>query len=114
MAIKMRNNTKPDSVCCECGQTRKKVLDMFDVCVGGNIFTICDLCNDALFYKTLRANCYTNGRVKSKEDIHIINQRGRDSYKTKVESFKKSTLTKDESEEIKRKANFLGEGGEDE
>ena len=75
MAIKMRNNKDKDSVCCECGETRKQVLDMFDVCVGGNIFTICDVCNEALFYKTLNAECYKNGRVKSQEDISIINKR---------------------------------------
>ena len=77
MAIRMRNNTKSDSVCCECGQTRKRVLDMFDVQVGGNIFTICDMCNKALFEKTLKAECYKNGRVKSKEDMAVIHERGR-------------------------------------
>ena len=75
MAIQMRNNSKKDSVCCECGTPRKKVLDMFDLNIGGNIFTICDLCNEALFRKTLSASCYVNGRVKQKEDMAIINKR---------------------------------------
>jgi hypothetical protein len=83
MAIKMRNNTKLDSVCCECGETRKMVLDMFDLCIGGNIFTICDVCNEALFSKTLRAECYKNGRVKSKEDMAIIHRRARGDWKIK-------------------------------
>ena len=83
MAIKMRNNSKSDSVCCECGKARKSVLDMFDVCVGDNIFTICDVCNEALFYKTLRASCYTNGRVKSERDMAIIRQRGRQFWEAK-------------------------------
>ena len=75
MAIKMRNNNKSDSVCCECGETRKEVLDMFDICIGGSIFTVCDECNLELFNKTLRAECYKNGRVKSPKDIMIINKR---------------------------------------
>lgn len=83
MAIKMRKNTKSESVCCECSQPRKKVLDMFDVCIGGNIFTICDLCNEVLSRKTLSASCYTNGRVKLKEDMAIIHARGREFWKIK-------------------------------
>lgn len=117
MAIRMRNNNDKDSICCECGQTRKKVLDMFDLNIGGEIFTICDLCNDALFYKTLRANCYTNGRVKQKEDIHIINQRGRDLNRLKEAEEKLKTdkmkYDKEEVEEIKRKSSFLGEEDDD-
>lgn len=75
MAIKMRNNNKTDSICCECGSARKDVLDMFDISIGGNIFTLCDECNGALFFKTLKAECYKNGRVKSQHDIMIINNR---------------------------------------
>lgn len=75
MAIRMRNNQKFDSVCCECGKSKKQVLDMFDIQIGGVVLTICDECNEAIFYKTLRANCYTNGRVKSHEDMSIIRKR---------------------------------------
>ena len=71
----MRNNTKNDSVCCECKKERKQVLDMFDICVGGIIFTICDECNKVLFNKTLHAEHYKNGRVKSQQDMAIINKR---------------------------------------
>lgn len=75
MAIKMRNNTKLDAVCCECGETQKQVLNMFDLLVGGKIFTICDVCNEKIFYKCLSAECMKNGRVKSQHDIAIINKR---------------------------------------
>ncbi len=75
MAIKMRKNANPDSVCCECGDKRNMVLDMFDVCVGGNTFTICDVCNEALFSKTLKAECYKNGRIKSQHDLAVIRKR---------------------------------------
>ena len=71
----MRNNNKSDSVCCECGETRKEVLDMFDIRIGGQIFTICDACNEQLFYKTLRADCAKNGRVKLPHDMAIIRKR---------------------------------------
>ena len=75
VAIKMRNNKDSNSVCCECGEPRKKVLDMFDLCIGDTIFTICDECNSKLFYKCLNAECYKNGRVKSQQDMAIINGR---------------------------------------
>ena len=29
VAIKMRNNTKPEAICCECGEGQKEVLNMF-------------------------------------------------------------------------------------
>ena len=114
--IRMRNNTKPDSVCCECGQPRKKVLDMFDIQIGGEVFTICDLCNEALFYKTLKASCNVNGRVKTKEDIAIINRRGRDRWNTKELKEKINTDAKYDKEayaQIKKSVNSFNEGAED-
>lgn len=71
----MRNNTKPDAICCECGESQKEVLSMFDLCVGGSIFTICDTCNEKLFNKCLRAEVMKNGRVKSQQDMAIIRKR---------------------------------------
>lgn len=73
--IKMRNNTKPDAICCECGKGQKEVLNMFDLCIGGNIFTICDMCNEKIFDKTLAAEVMKNARVKSQRDMAIIRQR---------------------------------------
>lgn len=73
--IKMRNNTKSDAVCCECGEGQKEVLNMFDLCVGGNIFTICDACNEKLLSKCLSAEVMKNGRVKSQKDMAIIRKR---------------------------------------
>lgn len=75
MAIKMRNNTKPDAVCCECGKSQNQVLNMFDLCIGGNIMTICDVCNEKIFDKTLSAEVMKNGRVKSQRDMAIIRRR---------------------------------------
>lgn len=71
----MRNNTKSDAICCECGDKQDKVLNMFDLCIGGNIFTICDACNEKIFSKCLSAEVMKNGRVKSQQDMAIIRKR---------------------------------------
>ena len=73
--IKMRNNTKSDTVCCECGERQDQVLNMFDLCIGGNIITICDVCNEKILSKCLSAEVMKNGRVKSKNDMAIIRKR---------------------------------------
>ena len=75
MAIKMRNNTKSDAICCECGEKQKQVLNMFDLCIGGNIFKICDVCNEKILSKCLSAEVMKNGRVKSQQDMAIISKR---------------------------------------
>jgi hypothetical protein len=71
----MRNNTNPDAICCECGEGQKEVLNMFDLCIGGNIFTICDACNEKIFRKCLSAEVIKNCRVKSQHDMEIIRKR---------------------------------------
>lgn len=75
MAIKMRNNTNPDAICCECGDGQNEVLNMFDLCIAGNIFTICDACNGKIFSKCLSAEVMKDGRVKSQHDMAIIRKR---------------------------------------
>lgn len=75
MAIKMRNNTKSNAICCECGEHQDQVLNMFDLCIGGNIFTICDACNEKLLNKTLNADVMKNNRMKSNKDLSIIYKR---------------------------------------
>lgn len=75
MAIKMRNNSKSNAICCECGEHQNQVLNMFDLCVGGNIFTICDSCNEKILNKCLNAEVMKNGRLKSQKDLAIISKR---------------------------------------
>lgn len=75
MAIKMRNNKDANAVCCECGEGQHEVLNMFDLCIGGNIFTICDACNKKIFSKCLSAEVMKNGRVKDQHDMAIIRRR---------------------------------------
>ena len=80
MAIKMRNNSDQESVCCNCGQTRAEVLDMFDLCIGTTIVTICDVCNGQLLAKVLKAETIKNGRIKSGHDMAIIRKRGQAAH----------------------------------
>lgn len=75
MAIRMRNNNDEDAFCCECGETQDQVLNMFDLCIADFVFTICDVCNEKIFSKCLRAEVMKNGRVKSQKDMKIINMR---------------------------------------
>ena len=74
--IKMRVS-KNDCCCSSCNAKRKESLEMFDVCIGNVILTLCDECNDELFRKTLKASCIVNGKLKSAEDMKIINNRKR-------------------------------------
>lgn len=73
----MRNNNSESSVCCSCGETKKQVLNMFDLCIGGNVFTICDRCNNKLLSKSLKAECSVNERVKSSNDLNVIKKRAK-------------------------------------
>lgn len=73
--IKMRHNNNADAICVECGNTLNEALNLFDICIGGNIFTICDECNKELFFKTLKADCFVNGRVKKQSEINKIYKR---------------------------------------
>lgn len=76
----MRLNKDEDAICTCCKNSRDLSLDMYDVKIGDAYFTICDMCNETLLAKSLRASCLTNGRLKSKEDIAIIRRRGRSKY----------------------------------
>lgn len=75
MSIKMRNNTKDDAICCNCESTQKQSLNMFDLCIGDRVFTICDECNEKILNKTLRAEVAKNSRLKSQRDLAIIKKR---------------------------------------
>lgn len=76
--VKMRTNSEPDARCCECGNGRDKSLELFDICIGGQIFTVCDLCNEQLLYKTLKAARNVNHKVKQASDMAIIRKRHTD------------------------------------
>lgn len=73
--IKMR--VSKNDCCSSCNAKRKESLEMFDVCIGNVLLTLCDECNDELFRKTLKASCIVNGKLKSAEDMKIINKRKR-------------------------------------
>lgn len=76
MAIKMRTVRDPDAICKICGATRKQSLEIFEIMFTEKAkLTLCDLCNEELLHKTLKASCKVNNKLKSKEDIMIINKR---------------------------------------
>ena len=102
MAIRMRNSKDPDSVCCECGDHRKDVLDMFDIRIGGNIITICDVCNEILLHKTLCAECAKNARIKMPHDMAIMRRRANGSHEG---SYKAKWRLQKEEERLKRETN---------
>lgn len=76
--IKMRVS-KNDYFCSSCNAKRKESLEMFDVCIGNTLFTLCDECMDELFRKTLKASCIVNGKLKSADDMKVINNRKRNT-----------------------------------
>lgn len=73
--IRMRTNKEDSAQCCECGNNRDESLELFDVCIGGHISTICDVCNEALLSKTLVATCKVNSKIKQPHDMAIIKRR---------------------------------------
>lgn len=75
MAIKMRNNIDPKAICCNCKETQEQVLNMFDLRIGNTVLTVCDVCNEKVLNKCLRAECSKNARTKSNKDMQIINRR---------------------------------------
>lgn len=95
--IRMRVNKDVDCVCKVCGATRKNSLELFDIAfTDKHIITICDLCNQQLFNKTLKAECSVNSKLKSQHDIHIINNR---KHKIEIEEEK---LKRKEKKQKKR------------
>lgn len=78
--IKMRTCKESDAECQVCGRTKERSLDIFEICFPGDkvnqMVSLCDLCTEQLFSKTLKATCYTNGRLKSNHDMEIIRRRG--------------------------------------
>ena len=74
--IKMRINKNDEAVCSICKNEAHQSIMMFDLMLGkDNQLTICDVCNALLFRKTLSADCRVNEKLKTKEDIAILNKR---------------------------------------
>lgn len=80
--IKMRiNNESGEQVRCQvCNADRKNSLELFDLAIAADgpapiMLRICDLCCDKLLTKTLRAVCHVNGKVKSQQDMKVIQRR---------------------------------------
>lgn len=71
--IKVRHTVNKDALCCECGANKDEVLNMFDFCIGENIFHICNFCNEKLSERSNHVLCFVNRRVKTRREISVIN-----------------------------------------
>lgn len=72
----MRTVKNTDAVCKICGATRQQSLEIFEIMFTEKAkLTICDLCNNKLLYKTLRASCKVNERIKNAADFEVIRKR---------------------------------------
>lgn len=76
--IKMRVCKDEEAVCKVCGIPRNKCIEIFEIAfTEKQVIRICDLCNEQLFVKTLRASSMVNGKIKSKQDMNVIANRKR-------------------------------------
>ena len=73
--IKMRINKDNEAICSICNNGVHQSIMMFDLMLGKNQLTICDVCNALLFRKTLSADCKVNEKLKTKVDLAILNKR---------------------------------------
>lgn len=72
----MRTLKNIDASCKICGASRKESLEMFEIMFTEKAkITLCDLCNRKLLYKTLKADCLVNDKVKNKEDVAVMSKR---------------------------------------
>lgn len=73
--IKMKYDKNQEAICDNCGNSHIEALEMYDIKIGDKVICLCDECNQALFYKCLKASCTLDAKVKSKEEILKINRR---------------------------------------
>lgn len=79
--VKMRVSKDRNEKCICCNKGIEQSLEIFNICFGDVIVTICDRCNEDLLTKSVRASCLVNHRVKSKRDMQIIQERSKKAMK---------------------------------
>ena len=78
MAIRMRVCKDEEAICKVCGKSREKSLEIFEIAfTEKQIIRVCDLCNELLLSKSLKASCMVNHKVKSNADMKVIRTRNR-------------------------------------
>ena len=77
----MRVSKDRNEKCICCNKGIEQSLEIFNICFGDVIVTICDRCNEDLLTKSVRASCLVNHRVKSKRDMQIIQERSKKAMK---------------------------------
>ena len=97
--------------CCNtCGRSIDNVLDMYVIQFGaknGHQITICDECNDILFFKTLKASVYTSTRLKQREEIKFSNRK----FARNLDAKKLADM---EAERVNAEKKYNGEPTDDE
>lgn len=102
--IRMRVCKDEEAVCKVCGKSRKESLDIFELSfTEKQIIRICDLCNETLLSKSLKASCMINGRVKSNADMRVIRTRNIKKDTLKAERNKVNSIDNEKIEKKKRK-----------
>lgn len=66
----VKNDINPK--CSSCKIPRNKTVDMFVFKIGDNKFYLCKDCVESLFDKCLKAITYSNGRIKTKNEMSNI------------------------------------------
>ena len=79
--VKMRVSKDRNEKCICCNKGIEQSLEIFNICFGDVIVTICDKCNEDLLTKSVRASCLVNHRVKSKRDMQVIQERSKKAMK---------------------------------
>ena len=79
--VKMRVSKDRNEKCICCNKGIEQSLEIFNICFGDVIVTICDKCNEDLLTKSVRASCLVNHRVKSKRDMQVIQERSKNAIK---------------------------------
>lgn len=79
--VKMRVSKDRNEKCICCNKGIEQSLEIFNICFGDVIVTICDRCNEDLLTKSVRASCLVNHRVKSKRDMQVIQERSKKAMK---------------------------------
>lgn len=97
----MRICKDEEAVCKVCGKSRRESLEIFELqFTEKQIIRICDLCNEALLNKSLKAVCLINHRTKSNADMRII--RSRNIKKDNLNAERNKVSSK-ENEKVEKK-----------
>lgn len=68
----MRVNNNESSICTCCETPWLNTRNMVDYKIGDVKFTLCHICSEQLFQKSLKVSCMYNSKIKTKTDQERI------------------------------------------